>query len=534
MAKTNEEIKDVVLPKELVWNMLEFANALSGMNGIYPAALNPYLTNSRLKDVTLVDSGEITENKVEKALANPKNSERELLAISENLEYSSTSYRRIIDYISNLPAFDMTYHCRNIEDVNDYKSKDYKKALDVIKRFCNSFDYKKEFSIATKQMFREETFFSVFRDEGQKYTLQQLPSDRCMITGRWDYGILFTFDYAYFLQGGIDIGMFPEIFKTTYLELFTHPEYKYLPSASIDDRNKNMWAYQVDCSPTDGFWAFKLRPQIALRVPYFAGLFPDFAMQNMMRNLQKSSYMAAAAKIVFGEVPYLNKESKTTLRDNVAISPKLLGEFLQLIISALKNESVKTVAAPLTNVKALEFTNDNDIYSSWLHTTLGAAGINSNLLFSGDTKPNALETELSANVDELITQDIYPYFNNFMDYQINKILEKENMKYRFGFKFEGSNFYQDRTRRLKIQTDLMAQGIVNPQKISAALGQNPFEFQSQLDEARINDWTSNLTPIVPAAQTSANAGRPSKNLEDLGEEGLNTRDAASNKARKKK
>jgi hypothetical protein len=336
----------------------------------------------------------------------------------------------------------------------------------------------------------------------------------------------------FFNRGGIDIDMFPPIFKETYLKLFTKNNMNnYDPSINVDLRSDSTWVYIADCSPADGFWGWKLQPQLISRIPYYCGLFPDFSSQDFIRNLQKNSYMAAAAKLIFGEVPYL-KDTKANVKDAIAINPTLLGQFLQLVKSGINNEAVKVTSAPLQNIKQFEFTSDNDIYSTWQRTTMGGAGVNSNLLFSSDTKMNSLETGLSANIDEIISQSVYPYFNNFLDYHVNNELKDRKCKYRFRFNFKGSNFYTDRQRRLESAIQLANIGIVLPQEFSAALGEDPFVFQAQLDEARVNGWTDNLTPIVSAFQQSGDSskqtGRPSKSESELSDSGMQTRDDASN------
>jgi hypothetical protein len=241
--------------------------------------------------------------------------------------------------------------------------------------------------------------------------------------------------------------------------------------------------------------------------------------------------MASAAKLVFGSVPMLDQ--KASVKDAISINPQLLGQFLQLVKVAINNEAVKVASAPLEDIKSMEFASDNEIYSSYLHTTLGSSGINANLLFSGDTKPNQVETMLSADVDSMISIGIYPWFNNFMEYQINK----RTKKYKFGVEFEGTNFYLDRQRRLDKQKEMMGFGIVNPLKVSAALGQNPFIMQAQMEEARANGWVDLLTPIVPAAQMSGGlgeTGRPSLSDDTIGESGAETRDRGSNISKTKK
>jgi hypothetical protein len=512
---------------------VEFTEAFSKALGIYPGAYNPLLINSRLQDITLRNGVKISSETIVKYLENPKESEKELLSISENLEIVNTPYRRLISYMSDILAWDFTYYCTNIEKASDYSSPAYKKDLDVVKKFFDSFDIKREFNTVTKQLYREDAFFCILRDEGEKYTLQQLQSDYCLLTGRWDYGLLFSFDYNFFLRQGIDMDMFPSIFKKTYANIFTknNRPVDYDPSISVDRRSSSLWAYWADCSPADGFWSWKINQEKITRTPFFCGLFPDFANQSFIRALQKSSYAAEAVKILSGEVPMLDR-TKANVKDAYAMSPVVLQQFLQLMRSAI-NESVNVVSAPLNNVRAIEYTGNDDIQSSWVRNTLGQAGINSNLLYTGgDYRPNQIETMLSTQVDELAAQEIYPYFNNFLEYHINK----RTKKYKFNFILEGSNIYLDRQRRLETQTTLMNLGIVNPQKISAAVGQNPFVFQSQLDEARINGWVDNLTPIISAFQQSGTkeAGRPETSDDKLSESGEAMRSTAGNAAKIKK
>jgi len=524
LSEDIKKIDDPELSESLVWDMLQFAQA---QGYIYPSAWTPNTVNARMLDITLLNQANngITEDRVAKALGNPKSSEKDLLAISESFELTNMSYKKMLEYLSNLPSWGLSYYCQNISDKREYKSKAYKKDLDIFKDFTFKFDYKKEFATILKELFRSETYYGILRDEGSKYVMQQLPPDKCLITGKWDYGWLFSFDYTFFMNSGIDLGMFPDIFSKTYNRLFVKDRaVDYKPSLPIDIRSESTFALWADCSPVDGFWAWKLQGDQNVRIPYFTPLFPDLAMQPLIRSLQKSSYMAAAAKLVFGSVPLLDQ--KATLKDAISINPKLLGEFLQLIKMAVNNDAVKVASAPLSDMKSMEFKSDNEIYSSYNRTTTGMAG-NSNILFPNEGKQNQVETYFSADIDIMLSTSIYPWFNNFMEYQINKLTKN----YKFGIQFEGSNFYVDKERRLKKQTDLMALGVVNPVKLAAAMDENPFIMQAQLEEARAMGWVDELTPIIPGTQMSGNlssSGRPAKSDQDLSDSGAETRDRGSN------
>lgn len=528
MDENLNDNQDVQLSEQEIWDFIQFARSLNSLTGM---PLTPELVNARLKDISITSSvGDVTEAQVKTVMSNPKDNEQELLRISESLEISSTLYRRLLHYMAGLLSFDLTYYAKNVSKPEEYKSRAYQKDLDVLKKFLDAFDYKSQFSTVVKQLLREETFFCVLRDEGQKFILQQLPSDYCKIDGRFDHGLLYSFNYNWFRQGGVAIDMYPPIFARTYEELYKGGNLtNYNPTLPIDYRGNSMFVFWVDCSPADGFWAWKMSPELIARLPYFMGMFSDLVLQTSIRTIQKNSYLAQAVKFILGEVALLNKDQKATVKDAISISPDLLGKFMSLIKAAVNSDSVRIATAPLQNMQGVEFEGNTDIYSTYLRNTVGSSGINSNLLFSADTKPNLIETQLSADVDLLVMQYLYPSFSNFIEFFVNR----QTSKYKFGIQFEGSSTYLDRQRRLETQTTLMAQGIVNPQKIAAALGQNPFVFQRQLDEARMSGWVDNLTPIIPAAQMSGKetSGRPAKKDDELTDAGEQTRSSGENIAR---
>ena len=530
-----EDKREEILSEEEVFDWLNFAQELSNQTG-FPFTgmpLTPQMVNSRMKDITLNTIGGITEEKINQALSNPKTSETELLNMSESFEISSMPYRRIINYQSNLLAWDMSYSCANAKS-SDYSSAAYKKDLDVLKEFTQKFDYKSEFKNIVLQMFREEMYFGVLRDEGNRWTMQQLPSQKCLVTGRWENGLLFSFDYSWFLNSGVDIAMYPDVFKRTYSNLIIKNggTTRYIPSLPVEDRMNSAFVWWGDCSPVDNFWGFKLSPQIAARVPFFSSMFPDLVLQPLVRGLQKNSLMASAVRLILGNLPML-KDTKSKVSDMFALDAPSLAKFLKLIQSAINSESVRIASAPLEQMQAVEFKPQTDLYSSYIKTTLGTSGINGNLLFSADVKPNVEETRLSVNVDEMISFGLYNYFNRFVEYHVNK---KTN-KFKFLINFEGSNFYSDRERRWTMQKDNISYGIINVSKIAAAQGQDPFVFQAQLEESKALGFVDKLTPIVPAAQLSADAsgnsgaGRPTKKDGELSESGSETRQQGSNTSR---
>jgi hypothetical protein len=391
------------------------------------------------------------------------------------------------------------------------------------------FDHKYEFGNATREMLRNEAYFFCPRMDGKNIVFQELPASPkyTMLTGRWDYGMLYSFNMYWFVQPVVDLNLYPNFFKEKYADLWIDGTVqKYKPSLAPNMRGESMWVYWQDIPPEVG-WCFKLNPIIAARVPYFSGLFMDLIQQPVMRALQKNINMAAAARIVIGEIPLLNKSTQAGVKDQFSISAKNLGEFLSLVKSAI-GEAVRTAAVPLTNVKEVSFPAENGVYESFLKTALATSGVNTNLIFTSDIRANSIESQLSLNVDENQMMTLYSQFEKFIEYHVNS----QTKKFKFKVLFEGSNFFNNRQQRFDKFNTLASSGIVLPQKMAASIGMSPFDFQRQLEEAQENDWVSKLTPIVSGFQQGKDqAGRPQKNEGDLGDSGESTRSSGANISR---
>lgn len=480
MADNPNEHETSYLSEQDIWNVIDFAR---GMTSI----MTPDLLSGRMRDINLNPSVP-TDAELVNALADPKASEQKLQAWSQSFEVSSMVYKRLLSYLANLLAFDITY--TSTAEGEDYTSKKYKNDLKTVENLLDKFNYKHELAIATREMLRNDAYFGCIRDTGNHFVLQELPPDYCKITGRWEGGFLFSFNMYWFLLPGVDLNLYPAFFKKKYKEIWQSPNSPraYIPSLPADARGASSWIYWVDV-PIDVGVCFKLTPELATRLPYFTPLFSDLLLQPLMRSLQKSASMAAASKMIVGEVPMLNKDAKTAVKDMIAISPDLLGKFMALVKGAI-SEAVKVASAPLENMQGISFDSENDIYDTYLRTTLASTGVNTNLIFTSEIKPNAIETQLSLNVDEQMMQILYEQFNVFMNTFVNRFTKT----YKFSFVFEGSNFFLDRQNRYDRAMGLFDKGIVMPQKIAASLGMKPAELRKHMEEAKANGFMDMLTP----------------------------------------
>jgi len=519
---------DILLTEEEVYQVVEFAK-FYGLN--YPGMMSSSLLNQRMQDVSM-NPVAATEATLDAALKSPKDSEEQLQEFSQNFEITSQPYKRLLSYLGNTLAFDYTYSCINIKKTSDYKKPSYNEDLDVLKKFMDRFDYKSEFTTVVKQLLRNEAFFCSPRfnlnsKEEEKYILQEFPSRPryTMITGRWAHGFLFSLNMYWFLQSGVDINLYDPFFKEKYNQIYDGQGNlkRYNPAASPLTRGTSSYMYWQDI-PVDIGWCWKFDPAVVTRVPYFSGLFLDLVQQPLMRALQKSINMSTASRIIIGQVGTL-KDTGTKQKDQFNINPRVLGEFLAVVKAAI-GEAAKVAAVPLEEVQGVEFKSENEMYNSYLKTALGSSGVNSNLIFSSNLKMNTIEIQLSLNNDEQLMEGLYPEFNSFINYQVNR----KTKKYKFSVKFEGTQFFNNRNERFEKVTKLAEMGVVLPQKMAAANGMSPFELQRQMEEAKAQGFVDNLTPILSVEQGVGNdkGGRPRKKANELGEEGSENRATGAN------
>ena len=535
VAKTATPPEQDELTPERVFDMLEFSNVYA-KSMMYPGAITPQMLSSAMKSISFMPL-ELTSDDLDKALKDPSNSESQLRDFMQHLEIVSMPAKRLVNYMHSMLAFDLTYTPKGSIEERDLKSTSYKKCQAVLDDFLDDFNYKFYLRNAVKQMIRNETYVFCPRDDGDKFILQELPLDRCMITGRFDYGFIISFDMAYFLQPGVDIRYYPKFFKEKYKDMFQGSEKGYMPAINSSYRggSSGQSALWVDVPPDVAF-AFKLDPSLVTSIPYFSGLFSDLINQPLMRTLQKNVNMSAASKLILGKVPM--RDMKTNIRDAIAIDADTLAKFLALIQSAL-SESIKLSAAPLEDLKGVSFDSENELYSSYLKTTIDSSGVNSSMVYSGDLKANAIETQLAFQSDSKIMEMLYEQFNLFMEYQIKRRIDekiKTKEKYYFIPEFEGNDYDIDRKRRLDNAIELAQYGVVLPMKISAAMGMKPSTMRKMLLESKATKFVEELIPMVAGFNSSkesmnGESGRPRKDDSDLSEAGAETRADGSNVAK---
>ena len=512
---TEEEVVETLEAVQKAFDVLEFAKGYN--DGVF----SPMTQNTLMKNLN-VSTMVPDRQGIEDALKNPSNNESQLVSYSQSYYFSSLMYKRNLEYIANLPAFDLEITCINATP-EDYKSNKYKNDYKIVADFLDKFNYRAQFKEVLWNLLMEETYYGVFREFETKSVLQQWPWKYAKVTGKFEHGLLYDIDMNYFLQGVVDLDCYPDWLKKKYLEVFNGDTNKYRPSNKLNDRT-GKFAQWVQTSPENGFWCFKFNPKHSLQVPFFSGMLPERAIVPVMRRLQVDQSMAAARKLLVSSVPYLKEKKSSSVANQLAIDADVLGKFIGLATQGIEN-AIKVLALPTEDIKGVEFENtDKDTYKNFMAITSSLLS-GGKVIFSTDENQNAIETQLSLNLDELLAESIYPQFEDFLEYNINK----RTKKFKWKFRFVGCNDQFDRGRRQTEAFTYADKGVVLPNKIASSLGLNKIELERELEEAQATGFTDKLMMMLNVNTMSPDgAGRPAKDDADLTDSGAKTRAKASN------
>lgn len=497
------EVNDVLK----AFDFLSFSNSYN--NTYYNSYFTPDMVNRKMQDVTM-QTGSVSTEAVNKALQSPKESEDILRQYSMSLELTNMFYKRLLRYFSDLPAFNVTFDCYNVQKDADYNSALYKKDLKIVDEFLTKFNYKAEFQSILRQVMRQGVYYGVLRMDEEKYAIQELPAGYCKLTGRHPYGLLFDFNMQYFMDvAGVDINMYPKIFKKMYTDVYTKLTADYKPSTSPLKRDSS-FVFWHQCNPSNGFWAFKIDPEIATLVPFFAPLFSDIAMTPVVRGLQEDKFFIEASKMLVGILGF-NKDTKSgQVANQVNITPEVLGKFLGIARKGL-NKQIGLTALPVDDIEVVEFkTTEANLVSNQTKSVAEQSSASSATLLS-DTKLSVHQSKLAAAIDANIVKNMYPMFSNFMEFFVNQ----KTKKFRFKFTFHDVNTPDDVSARQTLVKDMSQLGIVDAQNIARLYDMDVFQLKRSLQMSNsfgidkcINTM---LIPSMIVSQNSAQTNPPNNN-----------------------
>lgn len=506
----------------------DYSSFQKGYRSSY-GAFNPITQNQLMKNINLnpmVASAEEIRN----ALDNPKNNEGTLISMAQNEYIRNMIYKRNFDYIANLLSFNLSIQCVNAKH-SDYNTAKFKKDFAKVEDFINKFDYRSEFRKSVFNMLNSETYYCILRMDmcPDKYVLQDFPYQYAKITARSSHGLVADYDLSYFINSMVDINLFPKWIKKKYSSLFKGKD-GYYPSNSLDNRT-GTFSLWVQTSPEDGAWVFKMNPDFIANIPYFAPILSDTSLIPVFRGLQMNQSMAAVKKVVTSEWPMLKDQKGGNVTDLLAVRAETMGQIVGACARAL-GEAFNIINIPSEKIDVHEFTvTDKEGYSNFLKTVSSMLG-GGRSIFSTD-KQTAEETRLSLNIDEMLVEKMYPQFESFLDYYVNRM----TTNFKFKFRFSGTNSYQNREKRKKDALDFAAVGVVSFNKVANAMDMDILELKRELEMTKNLGFSDMLMPMLNmytgnnTSNPSSSPGAPQKEQSELTESGQETRSTTVNQQR---
>lgn len=490
--------------------------------------LSPHLLNSTLKSLNM-DGYDFSIEQIRKMVMSPHNFEQELRKLSYFYYNAISIYRRTIEYKSILLDFDWepTPYTLDGKPIlqSDIKSSAFKKDFAEMSKFFNCFDVKQEFSKVLFNLLLYDTYYTSTRDYDGHIYLQELPSTHCIIDSTSYLGYLFSFDLSYFMNSGVDINAYSPVLRKKYNEVLKLKQNTYNPN--LPQRNGS-WVYWHGMLPDDA-WVFKFNNNFAGSVPPLLDMLIDYSKIDKFKELEDVKKQLEAYKVIFATVPRLTNNRSGNKTDDFAISSTELGKFVSAVKQTL-GTGVDFKAAPLEDFKAFDFSpssSEKNLLETELNNMLKQSATSDAILTGGSSVSS---NNIYKLVSSEIVKSVYPQFENYCEYQINK----KTKKYKFKIKFVGTIF--DREERRKAANEDMERGIITP-AIFSSRGIQMTNAANTLNMMYGLNFPEIFKPIKTASTMSSNekdsSGRKKLNDCDLSESGEQTRNIGANENREK-
>lgn len=510
--KTNNKLKDVSRkPYQPVKRQIKQTNT-----GSYSRPFASTFSQGQMNSLILQKANKetsrsytrYTKEKLQQYIQNPQSNVNNIRAVSEWLYRVSMPYRKLIEYYSSMLLYN--YQLVPREDFQAAGA-DFLATYTEAVRGVQRIDFKAEMPQVIATALRDGAYFGFIYDNGDdECFFYQLEAKYCKVT-QVDNGVYgFDFDASFFDQGNNSI----------YLE-----EWDSVFSTGYNAYKSNGQDYKWFQIPMESSICIICGNDPLLPLPYLLPLFVSLIDLLDYENLIKAKTELEASVLLLQKIPLL---SGTKEVNDFAVDLELV-QMMDNLLSEAAPSLAATAYSPC-DLEVVSFknndTSDTDIFANSLSNLMSKVGV-SEMLFNSD-KGGSVGLKHSIEVDETVAFDFLTKIERWAQMYI-----KTNIDENYIIKFHRYTYFTQEDY-VNLRKDAAALGVPVKMELATSLGYTPYEvvqntgFENalgldQLWKPLSSSYTSNV-----AATSDANGGAEEKNLDDLSEEGLATREGDKN------
>ena len=195
------------------------------------------------------------------------------------------------------------------------------------------------------------------------------------------------------------------------------------------------------------------------------------------------------------------------------MTPDMLGKFLGVARQGL-NKQIGLVALPLEKIEAVQFDTSNTNIENDATQNIAQQGVASADVMLSNNKLNSHQSKLASAVDVNLLYSLYPMFENFVEFFINK----KTKKYKFRIKFHDVDLPDYKNERITRFKDFAQMGLVDIQQAARAVDMNAFELARSLSLTKTFNLKDKVMTLMDnisgGGGGTGNVGRPANPMSD--------------------
>ena len=458
-----------------------------------------------LKKTEMRTFSAFNKGQLRKFFKNPKANEKKIIELSQFLYRLSHQYRREIKYRAQMldltaytviPDLDITKK-HNLQKIK----KQYQKTIRQLQKLNMPFQIEKMATIAWK----EDACYGYVYEDDKGFFIMPLPGDFCKISSQnYDGTYNFAFDFSYFRTRTQLLEYWGEEFKEKYNQYSLDGSLRWMEL----NRDKT---FCLKINTDDSTMIF---PPLAALFEQLIDLIDQQSIQSVKDELSIYKLLVARLELM----PNAKHPDEFNLDVDTAI------DYYNRLSASLP-ECVSSCISPM-KIDAIEFkgttTEDNDMISKSMSNLFKASG--SSKVLDGDKISGSLGTFASILSDSLeVTGDLLGQIEAWVNrYLTHSLGNHDKIKYLRVTPYTKKDM-------IKEFKEAGQYGVPVKLAYAALLGLNPLEVtaMSTLENECFdihNSW-------IPLNSTHTQSGSSEKDIEDLTDEGLATRDQDKNNMR---